>query len=56
MEDIDKLSISFFEKPRTVASKNLLNEKEIIPIKWSKEVMTGKKQVLVYLPNETSKK
>ncbi len=54
MENSKKLPISFFEKPRPSAPKNSI--KEIIPIKWSKEVIAGKKKVIVHLPREGRKK
>ncbi len=54
MENLKKLPISFFEKPRPNSPKNSL--KDIIPIKWSKEVINGKKEVIVSLPKESRKK
>lgn len=50
MEKLKKMSISFFEKPRPNAPKNSL--KDIIPIKWSKKVINGEKEVIVSLPKE----
>ena len=48
-----KLPLSFFEKPRKNAPKNSLNDVE--PIKWSKEVLEEKKQILVTIPKEIIK-
>ena len=48
MEKLKRLPISFFEKTRPNAPKNSLDD--VIPIKWSKEVMNGKKKVKVSLP------
>ena len=45
-----KLSISFFEKIRQTKTKNI--DKEIEEIKWPKEVIDGKKQIIVTLPKE----
>lgn len=46
-----RLPISFFEKPRPSAPRDSM--KNIIPIKWSKEVMNGKKQIIVTLPQKS---
>lgn len=54
MENLKKLPLSFFEKPRPSAPKNSL--KDIIPIKWSKEVLDGKKEIIGSLPKESRKK
>ena len=54
MEKLKKLSIGFFEKPRPTAPKNSL--KDIIPIKWSKKVINGEREVIVNLPKESSDK
>lgn len=45
------LPLSFFEKPRPIAPKNSLAD--IIPIKWTKETIDGKKEVIVSLPKES---
>lgn len=50
MEKEKKLSLSFFEKLRPTAPKD--KQGEIEPIKWSKEVIDGKKKILVNLPKE----
>lgn len=49
-----KLPLSFFEKSRPNAPRNSL--KDIIPIKWSKEVIDGEKEIIVNLPEESRKK
>lgn len=48
MELKKELPLSFFEKPRQNAPKNSL--KDVNPFKWSKEVLSGKEQILVTLP------
>lgn len=48
MDTIKRLPLSFFEKSRPNAPKNSL--KDIVPIEWSKEVLSGKKKVIVELP------
>ncbi len=54
MEKMRKLPLNFFEKSRPSAPKNSL--KDIIPIKWSDDVLSGKKQVIVSLPKKESGK
>ena len=50
MDTINKLPLSFFEKSRPKASKNSLDDIE--PIKWSKEVIDGKQEIVVNLPKK----
>ena len=51
METKKKWPLSFFEKSRPSTSQNSLEDIE--PIKWSAEVIDGKKEVIVYLPKES---
>ena len=50
METIKKLPLSFFEKRRPNAPKNSL--KDIETIKWSKNILNGKKKIIVSLPKK----
>ena len=50
MEKNKRLPLSFFQKIRPNKSKE--REKEIEEIKWPKEVIDGKKQIIVTLPKE----
>ena len=49
MEKLKKLPKSFFEKVRPQTTPNHNSSDEIIPIKWSKEVLSGQKRALVKL-------
>ena len=48
MEKINKLPLNFFTKLRKNKTTNNIDDK-VYPIKWSKEVMKGKKEVVVSL-------
>ena len=52
MEKKKTLPNNFFEKYRTNNVPSKQTEVEIYPIKWSKEVMDGKKEVVVSLPKK----
>ena len=50
MEKINKLPLNFFTKFRKNKTTNNIDDNDkIYPIKWSKEVMKGKKEVVVSL-------
>ncbi len=50
MDTIKRLPSSFFEKSRPNAPENSL--KDVVPFDWSKEVLSGKKKVIVELPKD----
>lgn len=43
----EKFPKNFFTKIRSVSKPANLEENEVIPIRWSKEVMKGKKKAIV---------
>ena len=47
MEKLKKIPKSFFEKVRPQTTPNNDSSDEIIPIKWSKEVLSEQKKALV---------
>ena len=50
MKKINKLPLNFFTKYRTnKTTSNMHDNDKVYPIKWSKEVMKGKKEVVVSL-------
>lgn len=51
---LKKLPDGFLKKNRTKISKNI--DEDIIPIKWSKEVITGKKKAIVKLAKQSGDK
>lgn len=50
MEKKKKIPLNFFEKIRPTTKKD--EQTDIEPINWSKEVINGKKEILVTLPKE----
>lgn len=56
MELMKQFPKGFFAIPRPIAKPTNNPDDKIIPIKWSKEVINGKEEVIVSLPKESRKK